>query len=220
MDVFKYSLQTSALQLIHLTFLSRVAQIIFHSRRSFYLKCQNCRICGFHTVFIWSKAPLNEKERENRLCFFSIPCFVRVLKVTRLVSAGAFHMLQLSACIWHLRVTSVKAGKEMTSSPSLCSLALSLSQEPWYLSGGRGKLKVLWYAEIASATSADARVSTGFEESGCDNEVIKRWQCGTPAKSKQHPRAGHLLRPILVFLFVLGSLILNRSGQLCVLCMM
>lgn len=127
MDVFKYSLQTSALQLIHLTFLSRVAQIIFHSRRSFYLKCQNCRICGFHTVFIWSKAPLNEKERENRLCFFSIPCFVRVLKVTRLVSAGAFHMLQLSACIWHLRVTSVKAGKEMTSSPSLCSLALSLS---------------------------------------------------------------------------------------------
>lgn len=126
MDVFKYSLQTSALQLIHLTFLSRVADHISQQEKLLFKVSELPNLWISHCVYL-EQSPLNEKERENRLCFFSIPCFVRVLKVTRLVSAGAFHMLQLSACIWHLRVTSVKAGKEMTSSPSLCSLALSLS---------------------------------------------------------------------------------------------
>ena len=36
-------------------------------------------------------------------------------------------MLHLSAYIWHLLVTSVKAGKEVTTRPSRCSLSLSRS---------------------------------------------------------------------------------------------
>lgn len=46
---------------------------------------------------------------------------------------------------------------------------------------------VLWNSEIASAASEEAHLSTGYWESDCDNEVIKRWQWGIPANGKQHP---------------------------------
>lgn len=131
MDVFKNSLQTSALQLIHLSFLSTVAQIIFHSRRGFYLKCQNCRICGFHTVFIWSKAPppLKKKRERKQFVFLLHPVLCESLKGDKACQCWSFSYAPVvglyltSPC--HLSESG--EGNDKQSKPLQ---SRSLSQEP------------------------------------------------------------------------------------------
>lgn len=147
--------------------------------------------------------------------FLLCPILGESLKGDEACQRQSFHMLQLSAHIWHLLVTSAKAGKEVTTRPSRCNLSLSLwgAQICWRRIGKA----VLWNTEIASAASEEAHLSTGYWDSDCDNEVIKRWQWGIPANGKQHPGASHLLRPLCVLTV---RLIFEGSGQVGLRCPM
>lgn len=135
------------------------------------------------------------KNRGIKLFVFLLcPIIGESLKGDKACQCQSFHMLQLSGCVWHFLVTSMKAGKEVTTRPSRCSLPLSLLGAQicrrWI-----GKT-VLWNTEIASVASEEAHLSTGYRQPVCDNEVIKRWHWGIPANGQQHPGDSHLLKPL------------------------
>lgn len=142
------------------------------------------------------------------------PILGKSLKGDKACQRRSFHMLPLSARIWHLPVTSVQAeeGSDNQTEP-LQPLSLSGAQIFWRWIGKT----VLWNTEIASAASEEARLSAVYQESDCDNEVIKRWRWGIPANGEQHPVAGHLLRQRWVLIVWLIS---EGSGQLGLLCLM
>lgn len=64
----------------------------------------------------------------------------------------------------------MKAWKEVTTRASRCSLS---PRSPNILAVD-WEDSVLWNTEIASAALEKAQLSTGYWESDCDNEVIKR----------------------------------------------
>lgn len=166
---------------------------------------------GLHVVFIWSVS--QKKLGEKLFVFLLCPLLGESLKGDKACQRQSLHMLQLSAHIWHRLVTSAKAGKEVTTRLSRCNLSLWGAQICWRWIGEA----VLCNTEIGSAASEEAHLSTGYWESDCDNEVIKRWQWGIPANGKQHPGASHLLRLLCVLIV---RLIFEGSGQVSLLCLM
>lgn len=94
-------------------------------------------------------------------------------KGDRSCQCQSFHMLQLLSSIWYLSVTLVKAGKQVASRPELLQpLALTGALIFWQRLGRT----VLCNTEIVTGTLDEDHLSTGYQESDCDNDVIKRWQ--------------------------------------------
>lgn len=140
------------------------------------------------------------------------PTFGKSLKGNNGCQRQSFLLLQSSPSIWHLQVTFGKSGEGSDNQTErLQSPALWGAPDTLVVDRGGG----LWNTEIASAASEEAHLSTGYWESDCDNEVIKRWQWGIPANSKQHPGASHLLGLLCVLTV---ELICEGSGQLGLMC--
>lgn len=104
--------------------------------------------------------------------FLLCPILGKSLKGGKACQRQSFHVLQLSTRIWYLLVTPAQEGMEVTTRLCCCKLSLWGSQICWWWT----EKDVLWKSEIASVTLEEAHVSSGYWESGCDNEVVKRWQ--------------------------------------------
>lgn len=121
------------------------------------------------------------------------PTFGKSLKGDNGCQCQSFLMLQLSPSIWHLQVTSAKAGKEVTTRPSGCNLPLS--EEPRYVGGGLGRRMVEhWDSKccLGGSSSVNRILGIWLWQWG-DKKVTVRNPCQQQTTSQGQPSAGAAL---------------------------
>lgn len=179
----------------HFLFLHLLAGMSFHDEKPdqvLYLLLTTVK-CWYFIRFIWSELLPTKKLGVKLFPILLCPTFSKSLKGDNGCQRQSFLMLQLSPSIWHLQVTSAKAGKEVTTRPSGCNLPLS--EEPRYVGGGLGRRTVEhWDSKccLGGSSSVNRILGIWLWQWG-DKKVTVRNPCQQQTTSRGQPSAGAAL---------------------------
>lgn len=180
MDILKQLFKTSELQLrLYLTLFfpslfNRYSFPLLDRRQVLYLFFLKLSNLDVTFVFIWM---WSVPKKLGVKLFLLCPILGESLKGDKACQRQSFHMLQLSAHIWHLLVTSAKAGKEVTTRPSRCNLSLSLRSPDMLAADWEGCFVEHWDSKCRLGGSSSVNRILGF----------RLWQWGDKKVTVRNP---------------------------------
>lgn len=179
----------------HFLFLNLLAGMSFHDEQPdrFHICCLQLSNVDISSGLFGVSCSPPKKMGVKLLPILLCPTFSKSLKGDNGCHCQSFLMFQLSPSIWHLQVTSAKAGKEVTTRPSGCNLPLS--EEPRYVGGGLGRWMVEhWDSKccLGGSSSVNRILGIWLWQWG-DKKVTVRNPCQQQTTSWGQPSAGAAL---------------------------